>query len=102
MEWTTREIAVMKDLIQCKHLAKEYTESPMGEEHRLKLPCYRQFSVCLAMTALLEESSYSSFAFWFGFLGFFCVWVLEVFVWFCLGWFFLICAVYGSTFSRLN
>lgn len=31
--------SLMKDLIQCKHLAKEYTESPMGEEHRLKLPC---------------------------------------------------------------
>lgn len=59
--------SLMKDLIQCKHLAAEYTESPMGEEHRLKLPCYRQFIVCLAMPALLEESSNSSFAFWIGF-----------------------------------
>lgn len=95
--------SLMKDLIQCKHLADKYTESPMGEEHRLKLPCYRQFSVCLAMTALLEESSNSSFAFWLGFLVvFLCVWVLGFFVKFCLGLFFLICAIYGSTFSRLN
>lgn len=100
--------SLMKDLIQCKHLANEYTESPVGEEHRLKLPCYRQLSVCLAVTALLGESSNSnsSFCFWFGFwevflcsdAGLFSV-VLFV-VLFVV--FFLICEIYGITFSRLN
>lgn len=30
--------SLMKDLIQCKHLANEYTESPVGEEYRWNCP----------------------------------------------------------------
>lgn len=53
-----------------------------------------------------EQQQLSCFLVWvlglFLVLGFFCVWVLGFFVWFCLDFFFLICTLYGITFSRLN